>query len=95
MGVSATDNGGSVEASAVLHKSGWLAGILSNVDPKSPGNLAASFALGYKGSDFQVETFENKAVYTTALIACGWALDNYVHATKNLTRPDLRTLILF
>jgi len=56
VGVSATDNGGSVEASAVLHKSGWLAGILSNVDPKSPGNLAASFALGYKGSDFQAMT---------------------------------------
>jgi len=56
VGVSATDNGSSIEASAVLHKSGWLAGILSNVDPKSPGNLAARFALGYKGADFQAMT---------------------------------------
>lgn len=56
VGVSLTDNGGSVEASAVLHKSGWLAGILSTVDPKSPANLAASFALGYKGPDFQAMT---------------------------------------
>jgi len=56
VGVSATDNLSSVEASAVIHKSGWLAGILSNVDPKSPGNLAASFALGYRGPDFQAMT---------------------------------------
>jgi len=56
VGVSAADNLSSVEASAVVHKSGWLAGILSNVDPKSPGNLAASFALGYRGPDFQAMT---------------------------------------
>jgi len=56
VGVSATNNLSSVEASAVIHKSGWLAGILSNVDPKSPGNLAASFALGYRGPDFQAMT---------------------------------------
>jgi len=54
--VSAAENLGSIEASAVFHKSGWLAGLLSNVDPKSPGNLAASFALGYKASDFQAMT---------------------------------------
>lgn len=54
--VSATENLGSIEASAVFHKSGWLAGLLSNVDPKSPGNLAASFALGYKAADFQAMT---------------------------------------
>ena len=57
--VSATENLGSIEASAVFHKSGWLAGLLSNVDPKSPGNLAASFALGYKAPDFQVTTWRN------------------------------------
>jgi len=56
VGVAAKDNLSSVEASAVLHKSGWLAGIMSNVDPKSPGNLAASFALGYRAPDFQAMT---------------------------------------
>jgi len=56
VGVAATNNLSSVEASAVIHKSGWLAGILSNVDPKSPGNLAASFAMGYRGPDFQAMT---------------------------------------
>lgn len=56
VGVAATENLSSLEASAVLHKSGWLAGILSNVDPKSPGNVAASFALGYRAPDFQAMT---------------------------------------
>jgi hypothetical protein len=56
VGVSVADNLSSVEASAVLHKSGWLAGFLSNVDPKKPGNLAGTFALGYKGTDFQALT---------------------------------------
>ena len=58
MGVSVTDNLNAVEASAVIHKSGWLAGVLSNVDPKNPANLAASFALGYKAPDFQVSKDE-------------------------------------
>merc|ERR1711962_309177 len=56
VGVSVTDNLNAVEASAVIHKSGWLAGVLSNVDPKNPANLAASFALGYKAPDFQAMT---------------------------------------
>ena len=59
MGVSVTDNLNAVEASAVIHKSGWLAGVLSNVDPKNPANLAASFALGYKAPDFQVRDNSN------------------------------------
>jgi len=53
---SVPDNFSCVEASAVIHKSGWLGGILSNVDPKKPGNLAATVALGYKAPDFQAMT---------------------------------------
>jgi len=54
--VAVDDNLASIEASAVVGKSGWLAGILSNIDPKKPANLAGTVALGYHGADFQALT---------------------------------------